>query len=212
VVALISIKSDFEERCNEADILLQHISEMSLTMTGNVQETSILKSAFVILLYNVIESTMTSVLERVHEKISRVHYLDSSDKIKLLIVEFYFKNKNTRHHKLMVDDISNNKLNLPLLSEFTNRINLFSGNLDAREIDNILGRYGIGSITSKDRSKLLFVKNKRNKIAHGEEMFKESCRNSTVSELRDIKKAVSEVLSQVIDLTESYFQYEKYRA
>lgn len=211
MVTLISIKSDFEERCNEADILLQHISELSLTMRGNVQETSILKSAFVMLLYNVIESTMTSVLERVHEKVSRIHYLESSDKIKLLIIEFNFKNKNTKQHKLMVDNISSNKLNLPLLSEFTSRINLFSGNLDAREIDKILGRYGIGTITSKDRKKLLFVKNKRNKIAHGEEMFKESCRNSTVSELRNTKKAVSEVLSQVIDLTESYFKYEKYR-
>lgn len=208
---MISIKSDFEEKQIEADLLIEHIIEVSSTICS-INKASILKSAFVLMLYNMTESTTRSVLERVHEKISRYGYSEQSDKIKKLSIDFYFRNGNGNKHKTSLDKVLANTLFFPVLSEFEKKINLFSGNLDVKEINNILNKYGIGKIKSENSDKLLLVKNKRNKIAHGEDMFKESCRNITVSELSEIKEATVDVLSQLIDLTERYLLQERYRS
>lgn len=52
---MISISSDFHEKSNEAEVLLSHIRALSIESKGTVQEISILKSAFMLLLYNIID-------------------------------------------------------------------------------------------------------------------------------------------------------------
>ncbi len=208
---MISIKSDFVEKQAEANVLIEHISEVS-NGQGGVNKTSILKSAFIILLYNMIESTTRSTLERVHEKISRYDYSQQSIKIKKLSIDFYFRNGNGNKHKESLDKVVTNTLFFPSLSDFEKRIRLFSGNLDVQEINNIINRYGIGKIKCENSIKILLVKNKRNKIAHGEDMFKEACRNLTISELNEIKDVTIGVLNQLIELTDRYLSQERYRS
>lgn len=209
---MISISSDFHEKSNEAEVLLSHIRALSIESRGTVQEISILKSAFMLLLYNIIESTTTSILERIHEKVSVVKYQDSSQKLRLLIVEYHFAKGNAKKYKAEIDKITNGDTTLPLFDVFKKKVSLFSGNLDARELNKLLTRYGIGALTHEDKDKLLIVKNKRNKIAHGEEMFKESCRSFTANELDEICKAVLATLNQLIELTRDFFLHKKYLA
>jgi MAE_28990/MAE_18760-like HEPN len=206
---LFSIKADFEEKRGEAEQLINHINEVSKE-SGNVNTVSILKSSFIILLYNAVESTTVLVLEKVHDKASRHNYVELSDHLKQLFVEFYLLKENQKKQKKTLNLIIENSLTFPIYIEFVKKFNLFSGNLDARELSKIISRYGIGKISSKDKDKLLIVKNNRNKIAHGEMMFKECCRNMTIRELDEIKKAVFDALSQMIIMTEYYFEQKRY--
>ena len=206
---MFSINDEFKEKCDEAELLIQHIISLSKE-TGNVNKVSILKSAFVLLLYNMLESTTVLILERIHEKVSAHEYNELSDKLKKVFIEFYLLNENLKKQQEKLDLIITNSLNFPLFTEYSKKINLFSGNLDARKLSSVIGRYGIGGITSKNNDKLFIVKNKRNKLAHGEEMFKESCRNFTTRELDLIKEATFAALEQMLKMTELYFKQKRY--
>lgn len=207
---MISVKSDFEEKNIDIDILLNHINEVSLSKGGNVHKVAILKSSFMLLLYNTIESTVSLLLEKVHETIAAHNYSELSDKLKLLFVEYYFVGQSGNKHKQYLDMIMLNSAQFPSFNEFGKRVKTFSGNLDAREIDNVLSRYGIGKIQSDKREKLLIVKNLRNKIAHGEVMFKESCRNLTISELDQIRDATVLAMQDAIEKTEYFIEQSRY--
>ena len=199
----------FQKKISEAELLIDHIEELTL-VSGSVNTVSILKSAFILLLYNIIESTTVLVLERVHEKASRHKYDELSDHFKKLFVEHYFHNESQRKQQSALNMIIDNSLMFPTFDDLSKKINLFSGNLDSRELSKILSRYGIGKVTSINKEKLLIVKNNRNKIAHGEVMFKECCRNSTIKELTSIKTAVFDALHQVVSLTERFFDQKRY--
>jgi hypothetical protein len=207
---LISVKSEFDEKKVDISLLLEHISEVSLLRESNVHKIAILKSSFMLLLYNTIESTVSALLEKVHEKASEHTYDELSEKLKSLFVDYYFISQNGRMHKRHLDMVIVNDAQFPEFSEFGKKVKTFSGNLDAREIDNVLSKYGIGKIQSQNKDKLLVVKNIRNKVAHGEVMFKESCRNLTISELSTIKDATVNALQDIIQKTELYLTQTRY--
>lgn len=207
---MISVKSDFEEKKIDIEILLNHINEVSLSKGSNVHKVAILKSSFMLLLYNTIESTISSILEKVHETASIHNYGELSDKLKLLFVEYYFVSQNGNKHKQSLDMVILNSAQFPSFAEFGKRVKSFSGNLDAREINKVLSKYGIGEIQSKKRDKLLIVKNLRNKIAHGEVMFKESCRNLTISELDQIRDATELAMQDAIAKAEHFIEQTRY--
>ncbi|MGZ5303265.1 MAG: MAE_28990/MAE_18760 family HEPN-like nuclease [Bacteroidia bacterium] len=204
-----SIKLDFQEKIEEAEVLLKHLEEVSF-QKQSVQKVAILKSTYIFLLYNIVESTTKLVFERVHEDLYAYNYHQLSEKIQHLYVEFHFKNSTEKQHKKIIDATFSNQLNVPLLDEYKKKIKLFSGNLDARELDNLLKKYGIGVLTCKNKHRLHFIKIKRNKLAHGEEMLKESCRGFTAKELALYGKAVDDSISQLINLADTYLTNKIY--
>jgi hypothetical protein len=206
---LRSIKFDLSDKKHEAEQLLELISEMS-ALKGKVIKVAILKSAYVLLLYNTIESTMTVIFERIHEVLSSECYANLIPEIKMIWVNYFFKKHSEKKYQDYLDRTISGELKIPLLKEFLVRINLFSGNLDGRQLDKLLREYGIGKLNTVNRAKLLDIKNKRNKLAHGEEMFKESCRNMTIGELKVLYDATFESIDSIVSQVENYILNKKY--
>lgn len=204
-----SIHLDFKEKIEDANMLLRHLEEVSL-QKQSVQKVAILKSAYMVLLYNIIESTTQSVFEKIHDDLSNYGYNEFSDKIQNLYVDFYFKNQSAKKYKQTIDDTFSTQLKFPLLDEYKKRINIFSGNLDAQELHKIMSKYGIGALTCKNKKNLVLIKNKRNKLAHGEDTFKNSCRGFTINELNLFGKSVDDSMSQLIDLVNTFLVNKKY--
>lgn len=205
---MLSIKNELEEKIEEASILLEHILEVSL-MKKSVQKSSILKSAYVLLLYNIVESTTRLIFELVHDNLALHSYSQFSDNIKKLYRKFHFKN-NSKLNNETVDDSSLCDIKFPSLEQYIKKITLYSGNLDARELNKIIKEYDIGIIDCESRKNLLTIKNKRNKLAHGEEKFKDSCRGYTIKELSIFKDSINETLQQLIGITEKYLEEKRY--
>lgn len=204
-------KSKLDEKKHEAEQMLEIISEISQA-EGSVNKTAMLKSAFVLLLYNIIESTAFLVFERVHEKIAIENYEQLGSKIRKVWVEFFFSHHTSEFHHEHLEKTLQQQLRFPHLEKFTDRIKLFSGNLDARKIDEILKKYDIGVITTPNRAKLLTIKNRRNSVAHGGEMFKDACRDLSDSDLDDLKKATFGVMDDLIGQADLYLREKKYLA
>lgn len=208
---VFSVRADFEEKIEEADILLKHVEDL-ISQNNSVQKSSILKSAYIVLLYNIIESTTRLVFERIHDDLSYCGYQQLSEKIQLLFVDYHFKKQSDKTYKLNIDNTFSNTLKFPVLEDYTKKVTLFSGNLDAKRLNELLKKYGIGPLTSRNKHMLLTVKNKRNKLAHGEDMFKDSCRGYTVKELATLKDAVYSTMKQLIDLGDTFLTSKTYLA
>lgn len=206
---MINIKTELSEKKEEVELFLNMIDEMT-NAQGYVSKIAILKSAYIVMLYNMIESTMSLIFERVHEKISTQNYGDLAPKIKAIWVDYFFKKHPEKHFQIHLDKTIEKTLEFPLLPAFSNRIKLFSGNLDGKKLDELLQKYGIGTLSTSDREQLLIIKEKRNKIAHGELMFKEACRNMTTRELQALRNASFSALESVVQQTESYFSERKF--
>ena len=206
---MISVKSDFNEKMDEANILLDHLDKVSKE-SHSVVKSAILKSSYVILLYNIIESTTRLTFEVIHDSISLYQYEQFSSEIKSLYVNYYFTKQSSKNHKENLDNVLLKELKFPLIEIYTKKITLFSGNLDARELNKLTKKYGIKPITNRNKKHLLDIKSKRNKLAHGEESFKDSCRGYSIEELATFGKSVNSSMTQLIDKTEVYLNGKNY--
>lgn len=205
---MLTIRNELNEKIEEATILLEHIRDIT-NQVRSVQKASILKSAYVILLYNVVESTTRLIFESVHDNLALYEYYQLSEKIKSIYNKFHFK----KYSIISADDFDYNQLSniyFPLLEEYIKYITLYSGNLDGRELNKIIEKYNIGSITCISKKNLSIIKNKRNKLAHGEEKFKDACRCYTINELNIFKDSVYETMLQLIDQTDTYLSNKRY--
>lgn len=203
--------TELQEKKAEADQMMEIISHVS-GMNGAVVKTAILKSAFVLLLYNMIESTTFSVFDKIHEKLSEEDYLTLNAKLRKIWADFYFSNHSPGSHYNNLERTLKQTLRLPLLRDFMGKIKLFSGNLDARKIDGLLSKYGIGAIRSAGKGELATIKNRRNALAHGEKMFKQACRDLSENDLNLLKLATFNALDDLIAQVDSYLNEKKYLA
>lgn len=206
---MIGVKSDLREKKNEANILIELITDISC-QKKSVQRASILKSAHILLLYNMIESTATNVFERIHEVASAEKYINLSPHLRALWVDYYFNKHPEKSRHSNLEKTISGIATFPTLREFSKLISLFSGNLDGRKLNELLLKYGIGKLNTPDRGLLLTIKNKRNKIAHGEEMFKESCRHFTLTELVLLQTACFNALDSFVDQADNYITHRAF--
>lgn len=206
---MITIRNEFTLRQEEAEILFELINYIT-TEPLSVKKSSILKSSLIMLLYNSIESTSFSVFERIHEELSIHTYNCLSDSIKKIYIEFYFKKNSDKMYKYHLDGTLDRSLKMPRFNEYLKKINLFNGNLDSRKINELFKKYGIEPLKSKNKENLLVIKNKRNKIAHGEESFKEACRSFTLSEIERLKNDTFITINELIDNSEIYLTRKLY--
>ena len=82
-------REDLDERKFEAEQMFQLVREVAGLEDG-VAKASILKSAFVLVLYNMIESTAYLVFETIHERISTRHYVELASDMRKVWVDFFF--------------------------------------------------------------------------------------------------------------------------
>jgi MAE_28990/MAE_18760-like HEPN len=206
---MISIRAELAEKKVEANLLLDLTLEVG-NLENGVIKGAILKSTFILLLYNMLESTMSLVFERIHEKLATEHYVDLSPQLRKVWVEFFFEKQTTKNHHEHLEKTLSKTLSFPDLPSFTERIKLFSGSLDSEKLHGLLKKYGIGVLATDKKEMLVFVKNKRNKVAHGEESFKNSCRNLTTSELIEYRTAVFLALDSIVAQSDEYLINRKF--
>ncbi|MCI5151226.1 MAG: hypothetical protein D3916_17890 [Candidatus Electrothrix sp. MAN1_4] len=84
----------------------------------------------------------------------------------------------------------------------------FSGNLDAQKIRELSEKFGFSK--PQDGRNLVTIKNKRNRLAHGEATFSEIGRDYTVGELTSFKDETFIFLDEVISKIENFISHKKY--
>ena len=198
---LISEKTKLSTLDNNGNIQIQEVdSELVKTLKAN---------SF-LLLYNLIESSMTNAIEAIFDKLinENVSFNDVRVEIKRVIVQ-NFKNRSPEGVYSQITDIS-----LDIIKVGFNRKEIFSGNIDAKKITKTATQYGFSYDTDYEKTKhgksLRDIKNIRNDLAHGYTSFSEIGKDRTIEDLIKIKNEVVEYMNQILINIQSYLNSKKY--
>lgn len=225
------ISAELEIRKREVDNYIRSVEKMECgeyTITGAQSEidsillrTSI-KASIVLMLYNVVESTMTKCLTRIHEVIKQnnLHYSQLNEQIKKVILSYYEMamrtmnqsddvNKVADIHIKQIELIKDRAFFQLSYDELIEYYPLYSGNLDAKQIKNILKKYGI--IFEEKSSELKTIKEYRNHLAHGEMSFEEVGRAVSIQQLRVMYNSVFTFWEKVIVITSTYLDEKSFK-
>ncbi|MCI5130582.1 MAG: hypothetical protein D3904_03455 [Candidatus Electrothrix sp. EH2] len=167
-----------------------------------------------LLLYNLIEATVrNSILEIYYEiQDSNINFEMLSDRLKKIWIkqetdklkEGTFKQDTLRNQVLDIAESVLKKESIALSRENLD----FSGNLDAQKIRELSRKFGFSR--PQDGRNLVTIKNKRNRLAHGEATFSEIGRDYTVGELTSFKDETLIFLDEVISKIEHFISHKKY--
>ena len=228
---MTNTKADFAKRVTEVEqyfVLLKAFDAgdswiKSIKIDGSTIEIRVvddqlkmLKANCFLILYNLVESTVRNSLEEIFSEVGSqgLAYKDLSDRLKTLWIEQYivdFKEGNSRFDRIrdLFKEFANDLLASKPIS-MTQRSIAISGNIDGREIHSLSTKFGISHVNI-DGSNLVIVKNKRNKLAHGELTFCDVGKDYSHNDLESVKSGTVDFLSAFILEVEGYLLAASYR-
>ncbi|MDM3854537.1 MAG: MAE_28990/MAE_18760 family HEPN-like nuclease [Aphanizomenon gracile PMC649.10] len=197
---------DFDERAKDVSDYLCFLrdleqGEILLSKDGAISKIDpeldkSLKATGFLLLYNLVESTMRNAIQSIFDEMSKKGV--SFDQLKIEIKRIILQNVKKNVQECGVNDFVEQIENIvkDIIQSGFNRDDLFSGNVDAKEIKNIAKKYGFSSktdVATRDGIDLLSIKKNRNDLAHGVMSFKEVGQNTSAENLVEISERVIKV-------------------
>jgi len=169
-----------------------------------------LKASGFLLLYNLVEATMRDAIEAIFEELRSKRV--SFDKIRPELRKIILKNLARRSPDKVLMKIT--AISLDIITAGFDKEEIFSGNIDGREIRKTAEMYGFSSNTEYTKTgngqDLLTVKTNRNDLAHGVKSFAEVGRTQTMGDLLRIQNKVVEYLRQILQNIETYLANQDY--
>ncbi|NEP59904.1 MAG: hypothetical protein F6K31_23350 [Symploca sp. SIO2G7] len=169
-----------------------------------------LKASGFLLLYNLVEATMRDAIEAIFEELRSKGV--SFDNIRPELQKIVLKNLARRNPDKVLMEIT--AISLDIITAGFDKGEIFSGNIDGREIRKTAEMYGFSSSTdyakTGDGQDLLTVKTNRNDLAHGVKSFAEVGRTQTIGDLLRIENKVVEYLRQILQNIETYLANKDY--
>lgn len=193
-----------DEKFQDIDIFINRLYELN-TKTNVIIEKNVVKSTILMILYNVVESMLTHLLEYLHDLLSQEEFLSCRKEIQLIYIKYYIV-ENKINNLSVINNFIENNIKIPSFQDFNKKCNIFSGNLDLRKIKDILKEiYGI-MVFKEDEADdtLLIIKNKRNDLAHGEVSYRHACRDYTIEEIEKKARNTKEILKKIINEMDIY--------
>lgn len=186
----------------------------------DIEMTHILKANLYIILYNLIEATVTNAIEDIHEHLSGQPDL-CIDKLSESITKMAMKKVDGNMIGSM--DFSNGEVAKLVLKAWLsqhkklvelNKNPLFSGNVDAQKIRSVADVYGFSSLTdrelTRDGGNLVKIKNARNSLAHGSESFLNKGQDTSIDSLEELKVEVFNYLEAILNNIQDYLDGQSY--
>lgn len=199
---LVSVRNDTENRYKDVKNMLNILDK-----NEKVEQQLILKSSLILMIYNIVEGTMSNLLTEFFDVIvvKRKSIDELPNKLQKTIYTYYLR-KIGNSQKSLREFRGNDGISLCNISylDMSKYMKLFSGNLDSKRIREISEKLGICLPEAIDEPVLLKVKNIRNKLAHGETKFCNACQDITLDEMNKLCKKVKVYLNNVTDEYEHF--------
>jgi AraC-like DNA-binding protein len=210
---------DFDERAKDVSDYLCFLRDLEqgqilLSKNGKISKIDSeldksLKATGFLLLYNLIESTMRNAIQSIFDEINTQGV--SFDKLRIELKRIILQNVRKRDVDKVLEEIT--IISLDMTKYGFSRDDLFSGNVDAREIKEIAKKYGFSSNTDRDTRDgidLVSIKKNRNDLAHGFMSFKEVGKNTSAENLVEISERVIKYLRQILGNIDEYLVKQQY--
>lgn len=208
----------FYERKEDIDYYFNFIEVQAQNESVDDKLIKIMKSNIILMLYNIIEASISQGFVEIFEKINteELSYNSFIDELKKIwaynqVSKIYGPETNKSTYQKKVKQMIETVL-------IENPITLdrdildFEGNLDARKILHLCNNYKIRH-QARDRDGCLYkVKTKRNSLAHGDDSFSQCVRDISLSELKLIKNTVFTFLENILNGMNDYYNNCRYKA
>jgi hypothetical protein len=202
---MLTAQLEFERRDGEVQEYIQHLLLLEETVGLSVSLVNTMKSSALLMIYNLVESTMTNILQDVfdHLQAGSVSFERLNSAMKRVVLTYVKRRNPSSLVERMGEDMG-------LVTACFERSDLFSGNLDSKVIRDTLKEIGVPTRHSYREPALLTVKNERNELAHGIKSFGDCGRNYTARELKKYHDKTKAILERVITDFESFLRNQAY--
>jgi len=215
-----NVRDVFNDRKEEIEFYFSVILDIengnALNTVDNAKFFRIMKSNFVLMLYNLVEATTTSGMLEIYEAlkdnttsydmlITQIQKIWREYKIK----EIYKPDSKLQTYTKRVEEIINTITQDIPIELHKNMIGI-DGNLNAKRIKEICDRHSIRYRVIDDNLVLEDIRKKRNALAHGDDSFGRCARDLSVADLESIKDVVINFLSGIVEGMEQYCINKKY--
>lgn len=209
----------FKERTDEIDFIfsvMQDIEEDNISTSDNSQLIRILKSNFLLMLYNLVEACVVSGMLEIYEELKNNEYTydELIDAVQRIwsdhCIDEVYKSASSKaaYENRVADIIAQIITNKPIFLS-KSALNI-SGNLDAKRIKDLCDKYQIRYSAKDKNGSLKFVKEKRQQLAHGEDSFGNCARDITLSQLKETRDAVVGFMNGILQGMTSYYNEKGY--
>lgn len=187
--------------------LIHTESNSELYVTQEMQ--CALKAEFLILLYNIVESTICDCLNTLYDSIAdeNLTFSDLSQEMRNMWRTSLKRSSNPNRLKTDLE-LKNFRVVFESLA-----INI-SGSLDLRKIFEVFSKHGC-NLDEANRKKyaesFLIVKNKRNSLAHGNISFSECGSFYMLSDLQKLKEDILNGLHEIVSQIRKHISEQKYK-
>lgn len=201
-VKLLFVRNDTKRRFEDIQIMLDILNDKT-----KIDCQLVLKSSLMLMIYNAVEGTMSALLTELFDDIveKELSINQLPNRLQNVIYTYYLKEIGNSSKKLKefneCDSISLCSISYLDINKY---LKLFSGNLDSRTIRKISSKLGVDLPSRIDEPVLLEVKNKRNKLAHGEIRFSNACQDITLDDMEETCRKVEVYLENVINEYENF--------
>lgn len=215
--------SIFNDRKKEIEFYFSVMIEIdndnpNIHTMDNTRFYKIMKSNFLLMLYNLVEACIVSGMMEIYEDLgnNNCSYSQVIQEIqdiwsKYKINEIYGPATERAAYENRVQQIIQDiTTNAPIiLSKDALGI---SGNLNAKKIKDICDKHRIRYRLATSGELLDRVKRERNSLAHGDVSFSDCARDLTIGDLENIKAEVILFLSGILDGMKNYYDHKLYKA
>lgn len=183
----------------------------------NTRFYKILKSNFLLMLYNLVEACIVSGMMEIYESLRNDGC--SYNQVIQEIQKIWLKNKINEIYgpttiqiayenrvKQIIHDIT---INSPIILS-KNALGI-SGNLNAKKIKDVCDKHRIRYHLNTKGESLELVKRGRNNLAHGDVSFSDCARELTINDLENIKNEVILFLKDILDGMKNYYEQKSYK-
>lgn len=179
--------------------------------------SNILKSNVSLMIYNLIEYTVSNLVECIYLKVKSEHlsYLDINDGLQEIwrkITLKALKDPNAIHSTVIKKNEEMIKCIVNKTTvELSYRDVISAGNLDGEEIKKTFETHGMKINTTNYRPYILSsVKNKRNELAHGSVSFVEALRDRSIADILNDYNVIKLFLKDLIVVVKEYLTNKMY--
>ena len=169
-----------------------------------------LKANGFLLLYNLVESSMTNAIEAIFDELKerKIPFNSVRTEIKKVVLQ-NLKNRSPDDIHTKMTDIS-----IDIITAGFRRRELFSGNIDREEITKTARKYGFSCDTNyletKHGDNLYGVMKNRNDLAHGNKSFSEIGKSTSIEDLLKVKEEIIAYIAQILNNIENYLVAQEY--
>lgn len=218
----------FDERVQEIDLYFAAIKELDQGSTNQTTEApyfnsefiKILKANTLLMIYNLVESTVMGGILEIYDKLKQEGLTYSGVRKEIKDIWFSYKFRQVydqqahyNSYKGKALEIVNSILTGEVI-ELDRKAAAISGNLDAQQIRNVCNEHGISFQTdeaSRGGIVLETVKDRRNDLAHGMLSFAECGRDYSIKDLGKIKDQTVHFLQGLLAGMKQYYDEKQYQ-